>query len=128
MSELIKRKPNVKLTDRSGLEPAHTLFTSCICILELRFGNALRKDFDRLLQRISREIISRTQILPIGEKEVLVARDILADLRKTCQIIGLEDMLIAASAITNQYTAVAANIRHFSSIRGLQIENWLAPE
>jgi len=125
LSELIKRKPNANILTRLGLEPSRTLFTSCICIMELRFGSALRKDFERFWRKITNEIISRVNILPIGEKETLIAGDLLADLRKTGQIIGLEDVLIAASAITHQYTVVTANTRHFSRITGLQIENWL---
>ena len=125
LSELMKRHPNSQLLSRLGLEPAYTLFTSCICIMELRFGSALRKDFNRFWQKITKEIISRVNILPIDEKEVLVAGDILAGLRKTGQIIGLEDVLIAALAITNQYTVVTANIRHFSRISNLRVENWL---
>jgi tRNA(fMet)-specific endonuclease VapC len=125
LSQLIRRKPSGHLLARLGLEPARTLFTSCICVMELRFGSALRKDFEKFWQKITKEIISRVSILPIGEKEVLVAGDILAGLRKTGQIIGLEDVLIAASAITNQYTVVTANTRHFSRITGLQVENWL---
>jgi len=125
LSELIKRKPNANILTRLGLEPSRTLFTSCICIMELRFGSALRKDFERFWRKITNEIISRVNILPIGEKETVIAGDLLADLRKTGQIIGLEDVLIAASAITHQYTVVTANTRHFSRITGLQIENWL---
>lgn len=128
LSDLIKRKPNAHLMGRLSSEPAHTLFTSCICIMELRFGSALREDFVKFWQKITKEIISRVNILPIGEKEVLVAGDILAGLRKTGQIIGLEDVLIAVSAITNQYTVVTANTRHFSRIAGLQVENWLGKE
>jgi len=93
--------------------------------MELRFGSALREDFETFWQRIVKEIISRVNIIPIGEKEALAAGDILADLRKTGNIIGLEDVLIAASAITNQYTVVTANTRHFSRIKGLLVENWL---
>ena len=81
--------------------------------MELRFGSALREDFEKFWQKITKEIIARVNILPIGEKEVLIAGDILAGLRKTGQNIGLEDVLIAASAVTNQYTMVTANIRHF---------------
>ncbi len=125
LSELIKRKPNAHLLARLGSEPAHTLFTSCICIMELRFGSALREDFEKFWQKITKEIIYRVNILPIGEKEVLVAGDILAELRKTGQNIGLEDVLIAASAVSNQFTVVTANIRHFARITGLRVENWL---
>jgi tRNA(fMet)-specific endonuclease VapC len=125
LSELIKRHPNSQLLSRLGLEPACNLFTSCICIMELRFGSALRKDFEKFWRKIAKEIISRVNILPIAQKEVLVAGDILADLRKTGQNIGLEDVLIAASAITNRYTVVTANTSHFSRITGLQVTNWL---
>jgi len=128
LSELIKRKPNTHLLVRLDSEPAHTLLTSCICIMELRFGSALREDFEKFWLKITQEIISRVNILPIGEKEVLAAGDILAGLRITGQNIGLEDILIAASAITNQYTVVSANTRHFSRIKGLQVENWLEKE
>lgn len=125
LSELIKRKPNTYLLTRLGTEPTHFLYTSCICVMELRFGSALREDFERFWLKITREIISRVKILSIGEKEVLLAGDILAGLRKTGRIVGLEDILIAASALANQYTVVTANTRHFSRITGLQVENWL---
>jgi tRNA(fMet)-specific endonuclease VapC len=124
LSELIKRHPNPHVLARLRSKPAHTLFTSSICIMELRFGSALREDFEKFWQKITKEIISRINIIPIGEREALAAGDILADLRKSGQTIGLEDVLIAASAITNQFVVATANIRHFSRIAGLQIENW----
>lgn len=125
LSELIKKKSNAQLLARLELESPYNLYTSCVCIMELRFGSALRVDCEQFWQKISREIISKVNILSIGEKESLVAGDILADLRKTGQIIGLEDVLIAASALTRQYTVVTANIRYFSRISGLRVENWL---
>ena len=128
LSELIKRHPSSHVLSRLGSKPAHTLFTSSICIMELRFGSALREDFEKFWQKISKEIISRVNIISIGAKEASAAGDILADLRKSGQTIGLEDVFIAASAITNQHTVVTANIRHFSRIRGLQVENWLEQE
>ena len=128
LSELIKRHTNSHVLSRLGSKPSHTLFTSSICIMELRFGSALREDFETFWQRIVKEVISRVNIIPIGEKEALATGDILADLRKSGNTIGLEDVLIAASAITNQYTVVTADTRHFSRIKGLQVENWLEKE
>ena len=95
LSELIKRHPSPHLLSQLGSKPAHSLFTSSICVMELRFGSALRDDFETFWQQIIREIISRVNIVPIGEKEAMVAGDILADLRKTGNIIGLEDMAYA---------------------------------
>lgn len=125
LSELIKRRPNPHLLSQLRSKPARSLFTSCICLMELRFGSALRKDAEAFWQRINEEIISRINIVPFGEREALVAGDVLAELRKTGQSIGLEDVLIAACAISNKFAVVTANTRHFSQIRGLPAENWL---
>lgn len=53
--------------------------------------------------------------------EALTAGDILANLRRTGQILGIEDVLIAASAITHSFAVVTANVRHFSRIKGLTV-------
>jgi tRNA(fMet)-specific endonuclease VapC len=58
-------------------------------------------------------------ILPFSKFE----GNILADLRETGQTIGIEDVLIAASALTHQCTVVTANTRHFSRITALKVEN-----
>ena len=125
LSELIKKRPSPNVLSYLNTKPAQTLFTSTICIMELRFGSAIREDFEVFWQRINEEIISRVQIIGIGQKEALAAGDILAYLRKTGQAIGIEDVLIAASALSNNCKMITANTRHFSRIRGLQIENWL---
>jgi len=125
LSELIKRRPDPHLIERIRSEPADTLFTSSVCVMELRMGSALRNDFDVFWKRIQGEILSRIKIIPIGMDEAVTAGDILANLRKTGQSIGIEDVFIAASAITHRLTAVTANVRHFVRIEGLMVENWL---
>ena len=125
LSELIKRHPNPHLLLRLSSKPPSTLFTSSICVMELRYGSALREDFEPFWQKVIQEIISRVNLVAVGEKEALAAGDILADLRKSGQIIGLEDVLIAASALTHQFSVVTGNVRHFTRVKGLQVENWL---
>ena len=124
LSELIKKRPNPYLLSQLRSKPAYALYTSSICIMELRFGSALRDDFEVFWHKINREIISRVKIIPLGEKEALAAGAILAEMRKTGQSIGIEDVLIAASAITNQCIMVTGTIRHFSKISGLVVEDW----
>ncbi|MFH1992519.1 MAG: PIN domain-containing protein [Pseudomonadota bacterium] len=125
LSELLKKHPNPYLLIQLRSKPSQTLFTSAICVMELRFGSALREDFSVFWPKISSEIISRVKIVPFGEKEALIAGDILAEMQKTGQSIGIEDVFIAATAITNQCVMVTANTRHFSRISRLTVENWL---
>lgn len=126
LSELMKRHPNHGLVTRLRLIAPDELFTSVICVLELRFGSALRPDFPAFWAKIEREIISRVTVIPFGNEEAIVAGDILSELKKKGRNIGLEDVMIGASAMANKLTVVTANIRHFSQIEGLRIENWLA--
>ena len=50
---------------------------------------------------------------------------IRAELELAGQIIGLNDLLIAAHAQALHLTLVTDNTREFSRIRGLDVENWL---
>ena len=125
LSELIKKRPNPYFLTKILSKPSQSLFTSSICVFELRFGSALRNDFHTFWTKIMNEIIDRITVLPFGENEALMAGDILARLQKSGEKIGLEDIFIAATAITNNSTLVTANIRHYSRIKDLKIENWI---
>jgi tRNA(fMet)-specific endonuclease VapC len=61
----------------------------------------------------------------VEEDEAYLAGDILAQLQKTGQKIGLEDILISATALTHGCVLVTANTRHYSRINNLKIENWI---
>ena len=124
LSELAKKRPSPNVLSRLNTKAAQTLFTSSICVMELRYGSALREDSEVFWQRINIEIISRVKIIRLGLKEALAAGDILASLRKSGQIIGIEDVLIAASALSNQCSLVTANTRHFSRISGPCRRSW----
>jgi toxin FitB len=125
LSELIKKQPNPGFLDRLASKPGQWLFTSCICVMELRFGSALREDFEPFWTRISEEILSRVNILPLNLAEVIIAGDILAFLRRTGQPVAIEEALIGATALNHQCALVTANTRHFSKIGQLAVENWL---
>jgi predicted nucleic acid-binding protein len=96
--------------------------------MELRFGSSLREDFESFWQNIETEIISRVKILPLGYDEVLIAGDILAYLQKSGQITGIEDVLIASTALIHKLVMVTAHTRHFSKIKRLVIENWMVSD
>ncbi len=125
LSEFVKKRPSTQLLDKIRAQKQTELFTSTICLMELRYGSKLRDDFDSFWSRLEREVISRVSVVSIGNVEALIAGDILSDLKTTGSMIGIEDVLIAASAKANNLVVVTANTRHFSRISGLTVENWL---
>jgi tRNA(fMet)-specific endonuclease VapC len=52
--------------------------------------------------------------------------DVKLALEKKGEVIEDFDLLIAATALSLNYTLVTNNVRHFERIRGLQLENWLS--
>lgn len=125
LSELMKKRPNPHFLKRLRSQSSQSLFTSSTCVFELRFGSALRDDFNTFWPRIMDEIISRITVLPFGENEAHMAGDILARLQKTGRTIGIEDVFIAATTIINRCVLVTANIKHYSRIKDLKVENWI---
>jgi predicted nucleic acid-binding protein len=52
------------------------------------------------------------------------ARDIFVDLKKSGNMIGENDILIAAYCKANDCVLVTNNIGHFAKIKDLKMENW----
>ena len=93
--------------------------------MELRHGALRRDDGGTLWRRIERELLGRLDILDVGLDEALLAGELLAGLSSTGQKIDVEDVLIAATALTQGFTVVTNNVRHFERIPGLRVEDWL---
>lgn len=125
LSELIKRQLQPRFVDRMRRHPADALFTSTICVMELRYGSSRRADRTAFWERIQREILSRVGILALGLPEAFLAGDVLAELSLQGKRIGPEDLLIGATALAHGYAVVTDNVRHFTRIPNLQVENWL---
>ena len=125
LSELIKKRPRPRFVERMRRHPADALFTSTICVMELRYGSSRRADRDAFWQRIQREILPRVGILVLGLREALLAGDVLAELSLHGRRISPEDLLIGATALVHGYAVVTDNVRHFAPIPNLRVENWL---
>lgn len=64
------------------------------------------------------------KVLPLTDDIVVQASDIYGDLYKQGILISDADILIASTALVNGLVMVTDNEKHFSRIKGLQIENW----
>ena len=97
--------------------------TSIVVAAELRYG-AAKSNSAKLAERIDL-ILSALEILPL---ETPVDRQYAAirhHLTRKKTLIGPNDLLIAAHALSNDLTVVTANVREFSGVPGLKVENWL---
>lgn len=64
------------------------------------------------------------EVLPVDERIVVRAAEIYADLHNRGQLIPDADILIAATALERGLVLATNNLRDFSRIAGLSIDNW----
>ena len=124
LSEILKKRPEPRVLERLRAVPARALTTSVVCVTELRYGAARHPQGTTLWERIAREVLARIRVLPIGEAEAIRAGDLLAALESNGTPIGVEDVLIGATALEEHLTVVTRNVRHFRRIPGLAVEAW----
>jgi predicted nucleic acid-binding protein len=125
LSEVIKRRPEPGVLDRLRAVPARDLSTSSVCVAELRYGAVRHPSGARLWERIASEILSSVRVLAVGEAEAIRAGDLLAILESRGLPVGIEDVLIGATALVGNLTVVTRNVRHFERMPGLGVESWL---
>lgn len=118
----IKRKPSQVLKRLETLKPGMVLMSS-ITFAELMNGankSNFVEDNIRRLEALS-EII---EVIPFDKDAAIAYGNIRSDLEKRGMIIGGNDLLIAAHAVSRDLVLVTNNIREFSRVNGLKLENW----
>jgi tRNA(fMet)-specific endonuclease VapC len=98
--------------------------TSIIVAAESRFGVA-KKGSNRLRRKVE-ELLAEIDVLPLESNSDEYYAELRADLERKGRLIGGNDMFIAAHALATDSILVTNNVREFSRVKGLQIENWLA--
>jgi predicted nucleic acid-binding protein len=124
LSEVLRKRPEPRVVERLREVAPGAVFTSVVCLTELRYGAKRRAAGDGLWERIAREVLGRVRILPLGEAEALKAGDLLAALEAAGQPFGVEDVLIGATALVGSLTVATRNVRHFRRLPGLAVESW----
>jgi len=122
VSDLI-RNPQGRVTSRIREVGEARVATSIIVAAELRFG-AAKKGSARLTAQVE-AVLSAMEILPLEEPADRAYGLLRARLETKGQLIGGNDLLIAAHAISLGFTLVTANEHEFSKLNDLRCENWL---
>ncbi len=93
-----------------------------ITLAELKFGvgNSEHKEKNRL---VLDTFISGIRIFPIINSLDVYAKE-KARLRREGNIVDDFDLLIGATAITNNLILVTNNFQHFNRMRNIKIEDW----
>jgi len=119
---LIKNNPPHVRTHFETLQPGDILLSS-ITLAELMYGISKSRHKERNLAALEMFLMP----LEIVQFDMAAAEkygDIRADLERTGQIIGGNDLLIAAHALSLGATLITNNMKEFTRVSGLRLENW----
>lgn len=111
-----------QVAERITAHKPSELCISAISLAELRYG-ADRKGSRRLHALID-TFVAAVELVGFGEDAALEFGRIGTILAERGTPIGDFDVLIAAHASALRCTLVTNNIRHFSKVPGLALENW----
>ena len=112
---LKKDTETVKMIDKLDVN----FCTSVVCIGEVLEGLSSKKSPKKT--KVFEQLIKNIKIIPIDLETTRVFAKTRKNLRKRGKLIGDMDTFIAATCISNKYTLITHNIKHFSRISELKI-------
>ena len=119
----LRHGPASKVTTKMLAAQPGSIFLCSVVIGELLFGARRSKNVSAALSQV-RAFGSSYQSLPFDDRaanEYSIVRTHLAGMG---QLIGANDMLIAAIAVANGLTLVTHNTNEFSRVPHLLLEDW----
>jgi len=120
---IITTHPAQVVTHIKTLQP-HQIKLSSISLAELEYGAS--KSMHREKNRTAMmHFASAFDIVAFNDYDAEVFGLMRAGLEKAGQVIGPYDMQIAVQAITRDLILVTNNLREFSRIKQLKLENWV---
>lgn len=101
------------------------LAVASMTVAELRFGVLASAAPERTRARLDALLGAPLEVLPFDREAARCHADIRHAVR--AQPIGERDLVIASVAVANGLTLVTGNVREFSRIPDLKIEDWTRP-
>ena len=120
---VLKRRPKEVLAMFNA--NASRMAISSITLSELFYGAEKSLNTDKNLEAVE-EFVSHLDVLPYDAKASQHYGQIKAALEKKGQIIGENDIHIAAHATSHGLVLVSNNVREFKRVPNLVLENWVS--
>ena len=122
MSHLVRR-PAGEIAQHAARVGEDRICTSVIVAGELRYG-AAKKASPRLSQQLE-AVLAAIEVVALEPPASIPDGELRADLERRGRLIGPNDLLIAAHALSLGHVLVTDNEAEFRRIPGLVVENWL---
>ncbi len=125
LSNVVKKKPSVRLLSKLKTITKDFQFTTAINISEIYYGAYRSEHKDRILKAFEQYVFPNINILDFDGESGRIFGKLKAQLEKKGLSRSEPDLRIASIAKQHKLVLVSGNINHFKNIPGLKIENWI---
>ena len=119
----ILRRSSATLLARIVTVPLSQQVISVVTLAELLYRIQLSSK--KKNQIVLDALLRHLTILELGNHAAAHYAEIRADLKKKGQLIGANDLMIAAHARSINAVIVSNNVKDFSRVKGLKFESWM---
>ncbi len=110
------------IAERLASVDPRSVYISEVTVAELEYGNHCSGRYEEN-REILNHFLNCVNVLPFSEAISIYAKE-----RNRLRIIGQSiqdfDLLIGCTAVAKQLIMVTNNVKHYSRIEGIEIENW----
>lgn len=126
ISSCIMKRSDSRVLERLQAIPVGDICISAITESELMYGVEVspRQQQDRAALDA---FLKHVEVLDYPDQAAAHYAQIRAALKRAGNLIGANDLLIAAHARSLALTLVTSNTREFGRVKGLSLENWTEP-
>lgn len=126
ISSCIMKRSDSRVLERLQAIPVGDICISAITESELMYGVEVspRQQQDRAALDA---FLKHVEVLDYPDQAAAHYAQIRAALKRAGNLIGANDLLIAAHARSLALTLVTNNTREFGRVKGLSLENWTEP-
>lgn len=114
-------KGHARLWERLERHSPLDCVVSAVVMHELYYGASRSA---RVRENLDRIAALRFEIVDFDREDARVSGEVRAGLANAGTPIGPLDTLIAGQALARGFTVVTRNVREFSRVTGLAVENW----
>ena len=122
-SYIMRSKP-LSVLEKLQSIPMHDVFVSVVTVAELRYGVEKLASV-RFTQSVVDDFLAYLTVLPWCEAITPFYAKIRHDLQTQGTPIGAMDLMIAAHALQTKAVLITNNLKHFSKVKVLMLDNWV---
>ena len=112
-----------RVTERMLSVPPSEVLLPAIVLYELEVGALLSSSPKKRRDQLQ-DLLDVVDVAPFGAEEARSAARLRSELEQGGRGIGPLDTLIAATALVRSATLVTHNVKEFSRVKGLKLEDW----